>query len=65
MKQHNIGQMHSPGYRDTLILKNIAIAKISEYHPDGKRKFPCKFQLSLRGGTGREQAECDFEPFPI
>ena len=28
------GQMHSPGYRDTLILKNIAIAKISEYHPD-------------------------------
>ena len=52
--------MPSPGYRATLILK-----KILEYHPDGKRKFPYKFQLSLRGETGREQAECDFEPFPI
>ena len=61
-----IGQMHSPYCRVTLILKkNIANIKISGYHPDGKRKFPCKFQLSLRGGKGREQTECDFEPFPI
>ena len=57
--------MHSPSYRVTLILKKIANAKISGYHPNGKRKFPCKFQLSLRGGTGREKAECDFESFPI
>ena len=37
---------------------------MSANHSDGKNKFPCKFQLSLKGGTGREKAECDFEPFP-
>ena len=57
--------MHNPGYRVTLVLKNIAKARISGYHPDGKRKFPCTFQLFLRDETGRGQAECDFEPFPI
>ena len=51
--------MHSLGYRVTLILKNNATAKISGYHPDGKRKFPYKFQLSLTGGTGLEKAESD------
>ena len=71
MSEHNhhwvseISQMHSPVYRFTLFWKNIANAKIAGYHPDGKRKFPCKFQLSLRGETGREYAECDFEPFAI
>ena len=57
--------MHSRGYRVTFILKNITNAKISRYHPDGRRKFPCKFQLPLRCGTGREKAKCDFMPFPI
>ena len=45
--------MHSPGYRVTLVLKDIANARISGYHPDDKRKFTFKFQLSLRGGTRR------------
>ena len=47
--------MHSPGYYVTLTLKNIANAKISGYHPDGKRKFPCEEM-----GTGRENGECEF-----
>ena len=49
-----IGQVHSPGYRVTLILKNIANIKILGYEPGGKRKIPFKFHPSLRGGTGRE-----------
>ena len=57
--------MNNAGYRVTLVLKNIANAKISGYHPDGKRKFPCTLQLSLGDGTGRKNTECDFESFTI
>ena len=65
MKVAQSDQMHSPGYRVTLILKKYSQRRNSGYHPDGERKSPCKFQLPLRGGAEREQAACDIKPFPI